>query len=816
MTTRRRRILRIALPSLLALLLAAFLVGWYLFAGSRARLDGTRQATGLSAAVSIRRDALGTVTIEGKNRTDISYALGYVHAQERFFAMDLMRRMSAGELSALVGPAALKVDLNHRRHRLRAVVEAAYAQMAPAAKHELDRYRDGVNAGLADLRVRPWEYLLLGSQPQPWRSEDSALVIAAMYLDLNSDGRNERELRMAQMRAVLPGSLVDFLLAPDPDWEAPLSGRLSRTPVLPAASVFDLRPLAPTAASTALAATLAPALDAPRPGSNNFAVAGTLTGNGAAMLANDMHLGLRVPNIWFRTRLRYPDASAPHGQRDVNGVSLPGTPAIIVGSNGQIAWGFTNSYGDWQDWVRVRRDRADPTRYKTPEGWASIERHDEHIQVKGQPDTILQVNDTRWGPIMATDTDGTPLALAWIGGRPHGYSLDLMQLERAPDVAAALQLAPRLGMPPQNLLVADSHGNIGWTLAGNSIPVRAGIDPLLPSDWSKPGSGWQGWAAAERYPRIENPADGRLWTANNRTVDGDALGLLGNGGHDLGARAQQIRDDLRARPSFTPGNLLDIQLDNRAVFLTRWQRLLQHTLAGSTDPALQQLRQLTATWRGRAAVDSVDYRLVRAFRNQVSEAVLAPFAARVKQRYADFSWPGENSAEAAVWTLIHARPPQLLDPRYPDWHALLVDAAKQVTTELGRQPGGLAARSWGERNRADIRHPLSAALPRWLGRHIDMPDQPIPGDNNMPHVAAPGFGASEHLDVAPGHEADAILNMPGGQSDHPLSPYFGAGHAHWANGRPTPLLPGAASHTLTLRPVPEPSPTADARGAATD
>jgi penicillin amidase len=798
---RRWRILRTTLLALLALVLVAFATGGWLLGGSLPRLDGMRHLTGLHAPVSISRDALGTVTIGGGNRGDVSFALGYVHAQERFFAMDLMRRMSAGELSALVGPAALKVDLNHRRHRLRAVVEAAYAPLPPAQKQSLDRYRDGVNAGLADLRVRPWEYLLLGSKPKPWRAEDSLLVIAAMYLDLNSDGRNERELHMAEMRAVLPGPLVNFLLAPDPDWEAPLSGRLSRAAVIPAAGVFDLRHRAALRASASLVAALAPALDAPRPGSNSFAVAGALTVSGAAMLASDMHLGLRVPNLWFRTRLRYPDPGAPGGQRDVNGVSLPGTPAIVVGSNGQIAWGFTNSYGDWADWVRVQRDPADPGRYKVPEGWATIAHHDEHIRIKGKPDVVLSVEDTRWGPIMGKDVDGTPLALAWIAQQPRAYNVQLMQLEHMPDMTSALDLAPQLGMPPQNLLVADRAGQVGWTLAGNSIPLRAGIDPLLPSDWSKPGSGWQGWAAPAQYPRIENPADGRLWTANNRTVDGTALALLGNGGHDLGARAQQIRDDLRARVGFTPGNLLDVQLDNRAVLLTRWQRLLQQTLAGSREPALLQLRELTRTWRGRAAIDSVDYWLVRAFRTRVSEAVLAPLAAPVKQRHEDFSWPGQNSAEAAVWAMIRQQPIQLLDPKYARWHDLLIDAARQVATELGQQPGGLAARTWGEYNRSDIRHPLAAALPGWLGRFINMPDQPMPGDNNMPRVAAPGFGASERLDVSPGHEAQGILEMPGGQSDNPLSPYFGAGHADWVEGRPTPLLPGRTLHTLTLQPA---------------
>ncbi|GAB2569231.1 penicillin acylase family protein [Dyella jejuensis] len=802
MTTQARfRWLRALLILVLILASGLFATGWWLLAGSRAQLDGELQVAGLGHAVTIRRDALGTVTIDGQSRDDVTFALGYVHAQERFFPMDLMRRMAAGELSELVGPAALDTDLNHRRHRLRAVVQAAYAALPPDQRHTLEIYRDGVNAGLAHLREKPWEYLLLDTQPQPWRPEDTLLVIAAMYLDLQGDGRNERELDIAQMRATLPGPLVDFLLSPDPVWEAPLTGHTSPSPVIPAADVYDLRRAGMQASAEKVARAPTHSVDIAYPGSNSFAVAGTISRSGSAILANDMHLGLRVPNIWSRARLRYPDPTAPKGQRDAIGVTLPGTPALVVGSNGQIAWGFTNSYGDWMDWVRVLRDPHDSSRYKIPGGWATLEKHAEVIRIKGSPAHTLDVEDTRWGPILAKDTDDTPLALAWIADQPRAYNLTLMQLEHASSTSAALDLGAQLGMPPQNLVVADSAGHIGWTIAGNSIPLRADFDPSQPADWSQPDTGWTGWAAASRYPRIENPADGRLWTANNRTADGDELALLGDGGHDLGARAQQIRDDLRARADFGPANLLDIQLDDHAVFLTRWQRLLQTTLSHTDDAALDSLRQLTAAWRNEAATDSVDYRLVHAFRDEVHKLVLAPFAAQIEQRFADFEWPGPGNQEAAVWAMLQQQPANLLDPGYRDWHALLLQAAKNVAATLGKSSGGLAARNWGEINHASIDHPLARALPAFLGRFLDMPDDPLPGDHNMPRVAAPGFGASERFDVSPGHEDEGILEMPGGQSDNPLSPFYGAGHEDWVKGRPTRLLPGSDRHTLTLLPA---------------
>jgi penicillin amidase len=309
-----------------------------------------------------------------------------------------------------------------------------------------------------------------------------------------------------------------------------------------------------------------------------------------------------------------------------------------------------------------------------------------------------------------------------------------------------------------------------------------------------------GWLDPAHFPRIEDPADARLWSANARTVDGDWLALEGDGGVDLGARAQQIRDDLRGRQKFETGDLLAIQLDDRALFLTRWQQLLAQTLADTREPALVELHKLTAQWGGKAGVDAVDYRLVRSFRAQVIDAVLAPFIAPARERFPEFDRPSAQSYEAAVWALLQAKPAHLLDPQYASWEALLSAAATNVAKELAAKPGGLAARSWGERNTVTIRHPLSRALPGFLARFLDMPAQQLPGDTHMPRVQGADFGASERFAIAPGHEDHSYLMMPGGQSGHPLSPFHAAGHSDWANGTPTPLLPGASTHSLTLRP----------------
>ena len=786
-----RKFIILALISIICISFGA----WLLLRGSLPRIDGTLATPTLAASVEVERDALGTVTIRGENRADVTWTLGYIHAQERFFEMDLMRRSASGELAELFGSAALPIDRRTRAHRMRARAEAELAS-APAADRDLiARYRDGINAGLSDLQVRPFAYLLTRTKPREWTSADTLLVVDAMYFSLN-DASNTRELAFSRMKATLPDSAWQFLSAIGGAWDAPLSGPAMRWPKLPTPADLDLGKLDPATMKSD-----GPVSDAV-PGSNSFAVSGSLAG-GAGLIANDMHLDLRVPGIWFRTRLVYPNPRRQGQTVDVTGASLPGTPAMVVGSNRSVAWGFTNSYGDFTDWVRVLPDAGDANRYKTADGSDAVVVHQESISVKGAEAETLEVRDTRWGPILAKDADGTPLALAWTAHRPGAHNLELMNLETAETSDEAIAIAQRAGMPAQNFLVADRFGSIAWTIAGR-MPHRTGnYDARLPADWSQPGTGWDGWLAHPDYPLISNPPWQRLWTANSRLVDSGApLDRLGDGGYDLGARQMQIRDALNAKQQFTAADMLEIQLDDRALFLKPWYERLDKLVKQSPeDPELARIGGILTDWNGHASVDSVAYRLVRAWRNEVKDTVLAGFAAVVRKQYPDFQMPKLAQAEHAVWSILQQRPPHLLPPGYASWEDLQRKCLDRVVARLDEQPGGIAARTWGERNTARIAHPLSRALPAFLARLLDMPADPLPGDSNMPRVQGPAFGASERFAVAPGDEEHGYFELPGGQSGHPLSPFYGAGHGDWVEGKPTPFLPGPSIHQLRFEPT---------------
>lgn len=769
--------------------------GGYLFLrASLPVLDGTQALPGLQAPVTVERDELGVPTLRGEQRNDVARATGFVHAQDRYFQMDLLRRGAAGELAALVGQTALSFDRDMRIHGLRRVADRVVAKLPEQHRQLLQSYADGVNAGLAALGARPFEYGLLRTAPAPWTPADTVLVVLAMYIDLQ-DPWATREARLAALQEALPPALFHFLAAHDPTWDAALDGSTVAAVPLPGADQVDLR----SQPSREIAwGMVEPAGDDLSVGSNNWAIGPQVSADGRAWLADDMHLGLRTPNIWYRLRLEWHDEQGR--PRAVTGVSLPGTPAVIVGSNGQVAWGFTNSYGDWSDLVELELDPDDPNRYRTPDGYRSFTKRTEEIAVNGAEPVRVTVRDTIWGPVLEPAPQNRLRAIRWVAHDPAAVDLRLVELETAADLNTALAVANRAGVPAQNFVAVDRDGNIGWTIAGR-LPRRVGYDPALPAS-AADGAGWHGWLSPEDYPRIVNPADGLLWTANNRIVGGELLSILGDGGYALGARAQQIRDGLRILRDATPADLLALQLDDRALFLARWQELMLELLdeeAIAAEPRRAALRAELEQWQGRAVPGSVAYRLVRAFRLFLHDAVFGALTADAQALDPDFRFDLPQ-AEQALWRLATERPPHLLDTRYESWREQLLVVADRVAEYFWDDQAGFSEATWGAYNRLRMQHPLSLALP-WLGRWLDMPAQPLPGDSHMPRVQAPAHGASQRLVVSPGREEDGILHMPGGQSGHPLSPYYRQGHDAWAEGRPTPLLPGAVQHRLLLQPA---------------
>lgn len=768
------------------LAVALALLGWALLRGSLPRLEGDLVLPGLSAAVTVQRDALGTVTIDAGNEADAMRALGYVHAQERYFEMDLMRRTAAGELAALFGPRAVELDKSRRIHRMRARVVRDQALIAGDKQRVIQAYVEGVNAGLADLRTRPWPYLLLRTQPVPWRAEDSALTGYAMYFDLHDSG-NARELALWRLQSRLPAPLFNLLAHDGSRWDAPIAGRARGDATLPAASDLDLRRLPATRSAGAVRLEDVAAI-----GSNNFAVAGALTRDGRAIVADDMHLGLRAPNIWFRARLRYADAKAAGGRVDVSGFTLPGLPTVVVGSNGHVAWGFTNGYGDWLDW---RRERPCPRSGATERCEPTV-RHDESIAVAGGEPVPFTVEESAWGPILHREPDGTALALRWTAHLPGALNYGLSRFARAGSLDAALAHAEATAIPGQNLVIGDRRGRIAWRMLG-PIPLRGeGCSTRHLVEEAGTCSPWP--VSTAHAPRLVDPATGRLWTANSRVVDGVALDRIGDGGYVLGTRAQQIRDALFARERFEERDLLAIQLDDRAGLLTPWWRLLHDNAARTGLPALNALAAAAAQWEGRAAPESVSYRLVRAWRlavnRRIEAGLLAP--ARAVQPKGE-AVPPLPQLEGVAWPLVNERPPHLLPGGFASWDALLEDAAIEARDTLERA-GPLHERTWGEHNTANICHPLAGALPTFARTWLCMPFEALPGDTAVPRMQTPDKGASQRMVVAPGHEADGLAHMPGGQSGHPLSPFWGAGHDDWVHGRPTPFLPGATRHTLRM------------------
>lgn len=762
-------------------------------------LDGTAAVEGLATSVSITSDEYGVPTIGAESRMDAFRALGYVSARDRLFQMDLLRRSTAGTLAEVVGQGGVENDIKQRKLGLHHVARKILAQLPPEQRDALTAYTEGVNSFLAQTTTFPFEFLLLGYKPQSWHPEDSLLVVLAMFQMLNLYEDDERMRTV--MAQTLPPKVMSFLLPSlDLYTHAVLRGAAPDTFQLPI-PVDELLAVRRLIASDADSHPDFIQSGKPVIGSNGWVLAGHRTADGRAMLANDMHLDMTVPNTWYRVGLRYEHV-------DMMGLVIPGIPVVIVGTNGHVAWGVTNIEGDFVDLVRLDLNRSNAKEYKTPDGWRRFETRHEVIKVKDAADITIDCLDTIWGPVAEQHLLGQPVAVRWIGLDPDAVDIGLFHMDQVQQVGEAIDVLNRAKGPANNVLIADADGHIAWTYTGR-IPIRRGFDGSVSVSWADGSNGWDGYVPAKDLPRVIDPPSGFIVSANQRMIEQYPYTV----GHSFvgGYRAYRIAERLRDIREAKEADFLQIQLDTKSEFYEFYRRIAREVLTDDAirdNPSLAILRRAVEAWNGRADIESVGYGILIQFRSVLAKSVFAPFLAQCLEREKQFRYSG--NIETPLRMLLTARVPKLLPQGQDlnDWHAFLRDALlrswREVQDEYSRVPP--EELTWGKMNHAHIQHPLSGAIPG-LSLLLDMPESEAPGCDNCVRVMSGKVSASERLVVSPGHPENGILHMPGGQSGHPLSPHYRDQYRAWSEGTALPFAGSGSHHTLMLVPAAPRSPT---------
>ncbi|GAA73286.1 penicillin acylase family protein [Pseudoalteromonas sp. BSi20439] len=727
-------------------------------------LDGKGRSDAVTQPVKVARDTLGQAVITAATRHEAAYGLGYAHGQDRFFQMDLLRRNAAGELSELFGKAALALDKKMRFHQLRKRSQAILKTLPEADKQLLKSYAQGVNEGLAQVGYPSFEYLLTGAEQQPWQSEDSLLVIFSMYLDLQT-ATFERDQALIQIQQQYGAKMVEFLTQPS-QYQAALDGSV----LTPYTQTIPQLPTQSLAAIKTITANL-------EVGSNNWAVTADLTNTQAAMLSDDMHLSMAVPVIWYRAQLNYTHDNQAY---QVTGVSLPGAPAIVVGSNNKIAWGFTNGYIDTADWVALT---------DSSKTWQV----NEVIALPNGNSETYPLTLSEYGPVKYINNQ--PYALSWAAHQPYAVDMQLLQLEQAETVDDALNIASNVGIPVQNLMVVDSQGSAAWKHMGG-IPARTAPSELAINE-NEYSATWQQNEVIR--PFVKNPQSGRLWTGNSRVVSAEDNARFGNGGYALGARATQIRDRLFEKQRFNESDFYQLQLDNQARFLMPWHALLLEQLKKQPARYKDHINALE-NWQQCACPQSIGYTLVKTYRDELINILFSSIETTLNQQDGTLKYV-KRDLEPAVWQLIKAQPTSWVNPQFTNWEQQLQGAFEQTLAQLTTKFGNnIQNWQWGKVNELTIEHPFAKQIPM-LSKLLNMPTAPGFGDSYMPAVQKRGFGASQRFIAQPGHLESAILTVPGGQSGHPLSEFYRAGFDEYVEGKHTPLLPQTFMHQIEIVPM---------------
>ncbi len=775
----RRTVFRVAAAAI-ALLGAGVISGYLWLRSSLPQEDGGISLAGLDHAVQILRDNHGIPLIRAQSERDAYFALGFVHAQDRLWQMDFMRRAGAGRLAEILGQPGLRTDRLMRTLGLYRLAEAELAGLDAGTRAAFEAYAAGVNAFLAKHEgAWPIEYYVLRTRPWEWRPADSLVWGRLMALRLSADFRSEL-LRARLLKTLTPSQIED--LWPNSPESARRAASLSGEALPALAAVrWDAIPQMPPPASA----------------SNSLAVSGAHSASGKPLLANDPHLALEAPDLWYLARIEAPGLTLAGG-------TVPGIPFMVLGHNAEVAWGFSSSEVDSQDLFIERVSDADPSRYVTPDGSLPFITRDEIIKVRGGADVVLKVRETRHGPVISDAVTGAAdipvpaggnyvVALADAGLRPEDRTPDaLYGIDHAKSVDDMTAALSHFDTPPQNIVYADKEGAIALYSVGR-VPLRKRGVSLYPVPGWSGEYDWTGLIPFSELPHSLNPASGFLVTANNRWVGDDYPYPLA-AYWPASYRARRIAEMFDDLAPLSPAEAAAMQLDTESVAA---RDLLPRLLAVPAHGAQgQAARKLLSDWDGDMRRDQSQPLIYSAWLlelgNQIVERKLG--AAADSAQVADPMVLGHLLRDAPQWC---DDPATAAIETCDDAIAASLDRAlARLSRKFGNDPGRW---QWGAAHRARFHHAVLGNVP--LLDALSEVEIATGGDdstvnrgtfgavdsgNPFVHIHGPGLRAVYDLSDLDG----ALFMIAPGESGNPLSPHYRDFAYPWREGQYL-LLSGA-------------------------
>lgn len=720
---------KIGLGLVLILLVILITFVWYRSA-SQPQINGIVKLTGLTAPIDIVRDAEGIPHIYAQSINDAYFALGFVHAQDRLWQLEMNRRIAAGRMAEILGPNAVDIDRFLRTLGVHKNAEAIAKNLSPEATQTLDAYGKGVNAYLAQRSgPLPPEFLITRAPvPEPWQAVDSIGFQTMMAWDLSGNWTQEL-LRMRLSQKLSLQQINEFL--------APYPGEQS----LNTQDYTQLyKGLAGTTAQLAAVEKIAPPSLIEGMGSNNWVVSGALSETGKPLLANDPHLGLSAPGLWYFAHLSAPGLN-------VIGATLPGVPTVVLGHNDHIAWGFTNTGPDVQDLYLERIHPDHPQQYQTPDGWADFTTRNEVIKIKGQPDVNLTVRTTRHGPVISgalaiidkapVDAKKYAVAFSWIALRPDDLTLQAgLKFGRAHNWLEFLDGAKDFSSPQQNIVYADIDGNIGYVAPGK-VPVRKpenDLHGLAPAPGWDARYDWDGFIPFDQLPQLYNPASQRVITANNKIVGPDYPYFL-TSEWGLPYRANRIAQLLDAQAKHSLHSFGDMQKDVTSLAAQELLPILLKTQAHSARE--KTVLDTLAKWNGTMDANRSEPLIFTAWVREASRQI---FAGVVGDDIMQDYWEQRNVHRSMVNILKNSEGQGrwCALAKVQSCDALLASSLEVALTDLEKRYGAnMSQWRWGEAHMAVAEHRPFSKVPQ-LAKLFEI-QVASPGDAFTINAGRPSF-----------------------------------------------------------------------------